>query len=84
MPTSRRARSGGGKSSRLYKTLVYDKQIAQDVFAYQQSMMLTSDVHHSGHGAPGSHRGGTGEGHRRRAGAVPGRGADGGGSGARP
>ena len=33
---------GGGKSSRLYKTLVYDRQIAQDVFAYQQSMMLTS------------------------------------------
>ena len=26
-----------GKSSRLYKTLVYDKQIAQDVAAYQQS-----------------------------------------------
>jgi zinc protease len=29
---------GGGKSSRLYKTLVYDKQIAQDVSAQQQSL----------------------------------------------
>jgi zinc protease len=33
---------GGGRSSRLYKSLVYEKQIAQDVVAYQQSMMLTS------------------------------------------
>jgi zinc protease len=33
---------GGGKSSRLYKKLVYEKQIAQDVRAYQQSMMLGS------------------------------------------
>ena len=33
---------GGGKFSRLYKALVYDKQIAQDVMAYQQSMMLVS------------------------------------------
>jgi zinc protease len=29
-----------GKSSRLYKTLVYDKQIAQDVNAYQESKIL--------------------------------------------
>jgi zinc protease len=29
---------GGGRSSRLYKTLVYDKQIAQDVTAQQQSL----------------------------------------------
>src|SRR6185369_7182443 len=29
---------GGGKSSRLYKSLVYDKQIAQDVSAQQQSL----------------------------------------------
>src|SRR5499427_1338793 len=29
---------GGGKSSRLYKALVYDKQIAQDVSAQQQSL----------------------------------------------
>ena len=33
---------GGGKFSRLYKALVYDKQIAQDVVAFQQSMMLVS------------------------------------------
>ena len=33
---------GGGKSSRLYKTLVYEKQIAQDVSAQQQSLMLGS------------------------------------------
>ena len=33
---------GGGKTSRLYKALVYDRQIAQSVSAQQQSMMLTS------------------------------------------
>jgi zinc protease len=33
---------GGGKSSRLFKSLVYEKQIAQNVAVYQQSMMLTS------------------------------------------
>ena len=33
---------GGGRSSRLYKSLVYDKQIAQDVSAYQQSTQLQS------------------------------------------
>jgi zinc protease len=32
----------GGKTSRLYKRLVYDLQIAQDVSAYQQSMQLAS------------------------------------------
>ena len=32
----------GGKMSRLYKTLVYDKQIAQDVAAYQSSNELGS------------------------------------------
>jgi len=32
----------GGKSSRLYKTLVYDKQIAQSVTASQQSLSLGS------------------------------------------
>lgn len=32
----------GGKSSRLYKTLVYDKQIAQEVSATQGSNALTS------------------------------------------
>ena len=33
---------GGGKSSRLYKSLVYDKQIAQDVSATQSSNALSS------------------------------------------
>jgi len=33
---------GGGRSSRLYKALVYEKQIAQDVSAYQQSTQLQS------------------------------------------
>ncbi len=33
---------GGGKSSRLYKRLVYDKQIAQNVSAQQQSLILGS------------------------------------------
>jgi zinc protease len=32
----------GGKNSRLYKRLVYDTQIAQDVFAVQQSAALGS------------------------------------------
>ena len=33
---------GGGKSSRLYRALVFDQRIAQDVFAYQGSQMLGS------------------------------------------
>jgi zinc protease len=33
---------GGGKSSRLYKKLVYEKQLALDVDADQQSLMLNS------------------------------------------
>jgi zinc protease len=33
---------GGGKSSRLYKTLVYEQQIAQDVGASQNSLALQS------------------------------------------
>ena len=33
---------GGGKASRLYKSLVYDKKIAQDVSAGEQSAELTS------------------------------------------
>jgi zinc protease len=36
---------GGGKSSRLYRTLVYDQRIAQDVFAYQGSQRLASLFH---------------------------------------
>ena len=33
----------GGKNSRLYKRLVYDLQIAQNVSAFQESMDLSSD-----------------------------------------
>ncbi|MCA1584720.1 MAG: insulinase family protein, partial [Acidobacteria bacterium] len=33
---------GGGRSSRLYKTLVYDKQLAQAVQATQESLILGS------------------------------------------
>jgi zinc protease len=36
---------GGGKSSRLYRALVFDKRIAQDVFAYQGSQLLGSLFH---------------------------------------
>jgi len=36
---------GGGKSSRLYRTLVFEKRIAQDVFAYQSSQRLGSIFH---------------------------------------
>jgi predicted Zn-dependent peptidase len=34
---------GGGKSSRLYKALVYDQKIAQEVSARQESRVLGSD-----------------------------------------
>jgi len=33
---------GGGRSSRLYKSLVYEQQIAQDVSAFQESLVLGS------------------------------------------
>ena len=33
---------GGGRASRLYQKLVYEKQIAQDVNVYQHSLMLGS------------------------------------------
>jgi zinc protease len=36
---------GGGKSSRLYRALVFERRIAQDVFAYQGSQMLGSVFH---------------------------------------
>jgi zinc protease len=36
---------GGGKSSRLYRSLVFEKRIAQDVFAYQSSQRLGSLFH---------------------------------------
>jgi zinc protease len=36
---------GGGKSSRLYRALIFDKRIAQDAFAYQSSQRLGSLFH---------------------------------------
>jgi zinc protease len=44
---------GGGKSSRLYKKLVYEKQIAQSVSASQQSLMLGSVFSISATARPG-------------------------------
>ncbi|HEY6462428.1 MAG TPA: pitrilysin family protein [Polyangiaceae bacterium] len=43
----------GGKTSRLYKRLVYDDQIAQDVSAYQQSQQLGSIFEISATAKPG-------------------------------
>jgi zinc protease len=43
----------GGKASRLYKSLVYDKKIAQDVSASQQSAQLTSIFQISATARPG-------------------------------
>ena len=65
--TSRRTILGGGKSSRLYKKLVYDKQIAQNVSAQQYSLMLGSVFQHRGDRAARAHRRGAREGDRRRA-----------------
>jgi zinc protease len=44
---------GGGRTSRLYQTLVHDKQIAQEVSASNQSMMLTSVVEIEATARPG-------------------------------
>jgi zinc protease len=44
---------GGGKSSRLYKKLVYEKQIALDVAATQQSLMLGSEFQVQATARPG-------------------------------
>jgi len=43
----------GGKNSRLYKRLVYDLQIAQDVTAYQESHALISSFHVTATPRPG-------------------------------
>jgi predicted Zn-dependent peptidase len=43
----------GGKSSRLYRTLVFERRIAQDVFAYQSSQMLGSLFHVGATAKPG-------------------------------
>jgi predicted Zn-dependent peptidase len=45
---------GGGKSSRLYRSLVFDRRIAQDVFAYQGSQMLSSLFHVGATAKPGN------------------------------
>src|SRR5207248_930478 len=44
---------GGGRSSRLYKKLVYDRQIAQDVSASQYSLILGSIFQIEVTGRPG-------------------------------
>ncbi len=44
---------GAGKSSRLYKTLVYEKELAQSVSAHQQSMGLSSIFAITVKGRPG-------------------------------
>jgi zinc protease len=44
---------GGGKSSRLYKALVFDRRIAQDVFAYQGSQLYGSLFHIGATAKPG-------------------------------
>jgi zinc protease len=44
---------GSGKSSRLYRALVFDKKIAQDVSAYQSSMLLAGQLTVSATAKPG-------------------------------
>jgi zinc protease len=44
---------GGGRSSRLYKKLVYERQIAQDVAAFQYSLILGSIFQIEVTGRPG-------------------------------
>lgn len=44
----------GGKSSRLYRSLVYDKKLAQDVSAYQSSGYLGSEFHLQVYARPGA------------------------------
>ena len=43
----------GGKSSRLYETLVYEKKTAQEVAAYQSSRLLGSELRILVHARPG-------------------------------
>ena len=58
----------GGKTSRLYRALVREKQIAQDVQAYQDGQELTGEFVDRGHGPArphaGRNRGGRGRGNR--------------------
>lgn len=46
---------GGGRSSRLYSTLVYDQQVMQDVSAFQQSNKLDGMFMLSATAKPGQH-----------------------------
>ena len=46
----------GGKNSRLYKRLVYDTQMAQDVTAFQQSGALGSEFQIIATARPRTHR----------------------------
>jgi predicted Zn-dependent peptidase len=43
---------GGGKASRLYRSLVHEKRVAQDVSAYQDSRALGSEFHVTVHARP--------------------------------
>ena len=55
----------GGKNSRLYKRLVYDMQIAQDVQAYQASQAAVVVLRRQATPRPGHTRRRADEGHRR-------------------
>ncbi|HVR76239.1 MAG TPA: pitrilysin family protein [Planctomycetota bacterium] len=44
---------GGGKSSRLYRSLVHDRQLAQEVNVSQSSAYLVSEFHVRVHARPG-------------------------------
>ena len=59
---------GGGKNSRLYKRLVYEMQIAQDVSGYQDSASLRVDLPDRGDGAAAARRVGAAGPRRSRAG----------------
>ena len=63
---------GGGRSSRLYKKLVYEKQIAQNVTAYQVLTLARFHVPDRGHCASRPYRRGAGEGDRRGVGCAGG------------
>ena len=55
----------GGKNSRLYKRLVYDMQIAQNVSAYSELAGAVVVLPDRSDAAAGTHRRGTAEGDRR-------------------
>jgi zinc protease len=47
---------GGGKASRLYRALVYEKKLAQEVSAHQASRRLGSELRITAHALPGASR----------------------------